>query len=248
MRVSAVLFEAQTITTTTDLWTLLSFWSTCVHSAGCEKVDVFCSNFADYLIRRFLLYLHLPFSCKAGTNRLFHYSRKASVDVAMAIMSPEAAEPFSRLMALNGGLFKSTIRCAGVSISLELLAHANAQERDSTLGRNSDYRTLLKRATQHLLDLSTERIISGECNVKNHTFLSMVIGEVESIEKGQSPQDEIALRARDSLQYCYALLQAQCSSAPQNQPGDRNLVWFDGGMDDLSWDLDIDNFLQLDMV
>jgi hypothetical protein len=86
---------------------------------------VFHRNLLDYLIRRFLIPLHFPFSHQARTNPLFHYSLKVSIDAALALVSPEDdGGMFGRLMAIGGGLFREGIRSATAAISLELLARA----------------------------------------------------------------------------------------------------------------------------
>ena len=173
----------------------------------------FHRDMLDYLLCRFQLQPHCPFACRARTNPLFHYSCKASLDAAIAIVSPEPDESFSRLMVIGGGFFKDAIRFASVAMSVELLAQTEIQLLALTLHRNLEYRAVLQRALNNLTLLSAERIKHGEYNVWNHTFLSMVMAETESIEAGTSYGFKVAQSARDSLQTCHDLLQAQMSSA-----------------------------------
>ncbi|KAL9621514.1 MAG: hypothetical protein Q9160_004044 [Pyrenula sp. 1 TL-2023] len=206
----------------------------------------FHRNLLDYLVRRFLLHVHIPFSCRAHSNPLFHYSRKVSLDAAIAMISPEPDEAFSRLVVIGGGMFKSGIRYAGVAVSLELLAQTEAQYTDMTLHRNSEYRAVLQRAVQKTISLSAERIQHGESNVKMHVFLNMVIAEAEAMEAGSTSCNfEIARSARDSLQLCHDMLQLQMGSVPllwDNEMGD--LPNFDGERGAYTPDFDIGNFLE----
>lgn len=241
---SADISYAEVLALSANIIKACGSWSILVDQHNDGTVTPFHRNFADYLVRRFLLYLHGPFSCKAGTNHLFHYSRKVSLDAAMAMISPEEDEAFSRLMIISGGLFKSGIRYAGLAIGLELIAQTQAQRSDLTLLRNAEYRTVLKQAVRRLLSLSADRIRHGESNVKNHTFLSMIIAEVESIEEGSSTEFEIAQSARNSVQFCHDLLLAQVDSGSVSGLNDTDFTNRDGEIGDYELDFDIGNFLQ----
>lgn len=208
-------------------------------------VTPFHRNLLDYQIRRFLLHMHIPFSCRAYTNPLFYYSRKVSLDAAMAMISPEPDEAFLRLVSIGGGMFKSGIRYAGVAISLELLAHTEAQSVDMTLHRYPEYRAVLKGAIQKTVSLSAERIQHGESNVKMHMFLRLVIAEAEAMEAGGiSCELKMAQSARDSLQFCHDLLQAQTSSAFLLWNEMNDLPNFSSEQGDYSPGFDIGDFLE----
>lgn len=210
-------------------------------------VTPFHRNLLDYLVRRFLLPLHCPFAIQARTNPLFHYSLKASLEAALAIISPEPDEGFSRLMAIGGGMFREGIRCATTAITLELVAQAEAQRLDGTLHRNSQYRDLLKQAVKDLRLLSTERIRQGETNVKSHMFASMVLAQAEAIEAGTPCEFKIAQSGRDSLEFCHDLLltRAGTVSLPSpNNTGPPTSTGLDGGQEGYyGLDFDFDFFL-----
>ncbi|OJD34085.1 c6 zinc finger domain-containing protein [Diplodia corticola] len=185
-------------------------------------ITPFHRNLLDYLIRRFMVPLHCPFASKARTNPLFHYSLKASLDTAMAIVSPEPDEGFSHLMAIGGGMFREGFRYACTVISLELIAQAEAQRLDGTLHRNSQYLDLLRKAVKDLMWLSLDRIRQGETNIKSHMFLSMVVAQVEAIEGGTACELKVAQSAKDSLEFCRDLLQTRAdflALSDNNDPG-----------------------------
>ena len=214
------------------------------HETSNPAITPFHRNMLDYLLRRFQLYLHCPFSCRAYTNPLFYYSRKVSLDASLALVSPEEpVESFSRLMVTGGGMFRDGIRFAGAVISLELIAQTDAQRLDGTLTRNVEARAPFKKAVGKLVELSAERIRNGESNVKNHMFLSAALAEAEAIESGASREVKIAESARDSVRFCYDLLQSQASSSglPSNcNEMDMGGLDFDGEQEDWALDFDFD--------
>lgn len=179
-----------------------------------EHNTPFRRNLLDYLIRRFALPLHTSFSSRARLEPTYRHSRQASLDAALAILSPEPDPRFARLMAFGGGMFREGQRCALLAVGMELIAHLEAQRLDGTLGRTGAYRGVLKGAVRDLLELSEERVRLGETNVKSHMFLSMILAQVEAVEAGLPVELQVARSARDSLELCYGILSARASSLP----------------------------------
>jgi hypothetical protein len=178
-------------------------------------VTPFHRNMLHYFVRRFMLPLHCPFASSARTNPLFYYSIKASMDAAIAIISPEKDAAFSHILALGGGLFREGVRVATSAISQELIAQAESQRMDGTLHRKSQFRGFLKKAVTDIIALSIERIKQGETNVKLHMLMSMILAQAEAIENGASEELMVAQSARDSLEYCHGLLCTLASNVSQ---------------------------------
>lgn len=191
-----------------------------------EHCTPFRRNFLDYLVRRFMLPLHMSFSSQSRAEPSYRHSRQASLDAALAIISPEPDAGFRRLMAVGGGMFREGQRSALTAVGLELIAHAEAQRLDGTLGRVSAYRDMLKGAVRDLLSLSEERIRLGETNVKSHMFLNMILGQVEAVEAGVPVELEVARSTRDSLEFCYGILTLRARSIPEAlaPPADSGVV------------------------
>jgi hypothetical protein len=212
-----------------------------------SRITPFHRNLLDYLVRRFMIPLHCLFTVKARTNPLLSSSLKASLDTAMAIISPEPDEGFSRLMSTGGGLFREGLWCAMTVISIELLAQVELQRIDGTLHRNYRHIRLLEQIVQDLVSFSAERIRQGETNIKCHMFMSMIIAQVEAKQSGADCELSIAESAKDSLEFCHGLLLAladTASLANSNDGGFGSGVSLDGetgetgsGLDlDLDWD------------
>lgn len=204
----------------------------------------FHRNLLDYLVRRFIIPLHYSFSNQARTNPLFHYSLKLSLDAALALVSPEPDNGFSRLMATGGGLIREGIRCATSAISLQLLTDVETQRINGTLHRTRRSREFLKQAVRDLITLSEERIRQGETNVKNYVFLSMILAQVEAVEAGVPVELQIARGARDSLELCNNLLYTRedtglapsCDDAGLEAAGMEGFEGFEGFGPDFGWE------------
>ncbi|KAH7411453.1 hypothetical protein BKA64DRAFT_381731 [Cadophora sp. MPI-SDFR-AT-0126] len=175
-------------------------------------VTPFHRNMIYYLVRRFLIPLHCSFANKAETNPLFHYSLTVSLDTAMAIIAPEPDPGFSRLIAIGGGMFREGVRYAMSIIGVEILSQVKNHHLDGILKRNSSYINLLKQGVKDMIELSAERIRQGETNIKAYMFLSMVLAQVDAMEAGTSIEYSDALSARDSLLFCYGLLQTRAAA------------------------------------
>ncbi|KAL2289501.1 hypothetical protein FJTKL_01771 [Diaporthe vaccinii] len=191
-----------------------------------EHCTPFRRNFLDYLVRRFMLPLHMSFSSRSRAEPSYRHSRQASLDAALAITSPEPDARYKRLMAAGGGMFREGQRCALTAVGLELIAHAEAQRLDGTLGRVGAYRDMLKGAVRDLLSLSEERVRLGETNVKSHMFLSMILAQVGALEAGVPVELEVARATRDSLEFCYGILSLRARSTPESSaaPADAGVV------------------------
>jgi hypothetical protein len=207
--------------------------------SGHEKdgVAVFHRNMLDYMLRRFLLPLHCPFARKASTNPLFHYSRKASLDVAMAIVAYERDEKFSRLLAIGGGMLREGVLSAATAISVELITQAESQRLDGTLLCNLQAREPLKQALRNMISLATERIKQGETNIKTHLFLSMALAQAEAIEAGTCSEIRVAQSAKESLEFCHGMLLTGIVS-----PNDDDTALNFNGEEDWGTDFDLDFF------
>jgi hypothetical protein len=162
-------------------------------------VTSFHRNMLHYYLGRFTLTLHCPFACSARTNPLFYYSLKASLDAAIAIISPEPDDSFSRILALGGGMFREGVRVATSVISQELIAQAESQRLEGTLYRKSQYRDFLKKAVADMIAMSIARSRLGETNIKLHMLLSMILAQTEAIETSASKELMVAQSAKDSL-------------------------------------------------
>ncbi|GAW12367.1 hypothetical protein ANO14919_017330 [Xylariales sp. No.14919] len=187
-------------------------------------LTAFQRNMCDYLVRRFLIPLHCPFASEARTNPLFHYSQKVTLDAALAFMSPEPDDYFSRLMATGGGMFREGFRFATSVIALELLVQAQVQRGDGTFQHSTRQLDFLKQNLHDITALSWERIRQGETNIKGPMFLNIVLAVANSADKDALCEFTMAQNARDSLVLCHDILEARARAASLPSPNDGSLT------------------------
>lgn len=207
-----------------------------------KGLTAFHRNLVDFFVCRFLVPLHGPFASKARANPLFHYSRRVSVDAAMAIVSPEPSEAYTRLMTLGGNFLREGLRCAITSINLELVIHADSDRLDGTLHRPSPVTEVYKKAVKDMMALSEEQIKKHETNVKLHSLLASILAMVDEGASEISMNKRVAQAAIDSLEHCLGLLQSVVDSIPTPASTDIDSV---SSVDlrlgdwDLDWNMDI---------
>ncbi|KAI0537103.1 hypothetical protein GGR58DRAFT_502582 [Xylaria digitata] len=207
-------------------------------------VTAFHRNICDYLVRRFLIPLHCPFTNEARTNPLFHYSQKVALDTGLALISPEPDEYFSRLIATSGGMFREGLRYAMSAIALELLVQVQEQRDDGTFETSTRQLDFLKKAVLDIAELSWERIRQGETNIKGPMFLGTVLAMADSADKDTVCERTMTQNARDSLVLCHAILEARARAVPLPSPNNDSLTSssLDGDQDAFGLDLSLDFF------
>ncbi|VUC26324.1 unnamed protein product [Clonostachys rosea] len=208
-------------------------------------MTAFHRNLLDYFVRPFLIPLNCAFASKAQANPSFYYSLKVNLDVAMAMISPEPDDGFSRIMATGGGLFREGFWYATCIIGREILSQVSEQHQEGTLHRNARQRELLKQAVKDMMSLAEARMHQGDTNVKTHMFLSMILAQTEATEEGVPCELRIAQGARGSLLLCHDLLQTQAGPEPVPCCDDAGLV--SSALDmlpgDSLWDFNLEFFL-----
>ncbi|KAH6663971.1 hypothetical protein F5X68DRAFT_251178 [Plectosphaerella plurivora] len=198
----------------------------------------FRRNLLDFLVRRFLLALHCPYATMAPENPVYEGSVKISLDAAMSILSPEPDGTFDRLLVVAGGLFKTTLRSAMMTVALELLVQVDRQRLDGTLHRSQQYRMFLAQKLEEMVELSFRRISHGETNIKGPMFLKMILALAEA-----------GVAASYSSASCEVpVAQAATAGVPTSPSVDYGTLpslscsedWEDA-MGGMSWDLDVFN-------
>ncbi|OAL19279.1 hypothetical protein AYO22_09823 [Fonsecaea multimorphosa] len=192
--------------------------SCAAHIPRTDSPDVvsFHKNLADLLLRRFLVHLHRPLASRARTDPLYYFSRKMSIDAAMAILSPipKNAE-FAHLVLLGAGIFKNRMIHASLAVASELLMEVSEQgpvEYHSPFQGPSGYRKMLMEALGEALGQTSERIRLGETNVKLHMKLSIAMRQTEVAGESSWSMQQLAQSAKESLETSYATIQERATS------------------------------------
>jgi hypothetical protein len=200
---------------------------------GSASLPSFHIEFLVYLLQRFRVFLHAPFTYEARQNPIFHFSRTAGLEATLAILptnaavaataAPDGRHLLSELLAHGAGLFRHAIRLGAVFLGEELLAQTRQQLADHTLlirpsatgiphgDDDDDPRGILARALVRMTALAARRVQCGETNVKLHAYLYMVAAEVRALEEGRERAigAAVAQGAEESLRECYAVLRSE---------------------------------------
>lgn len=170
-------------------------------------------NLLDLYVRRFLLAVHRPFAARAPTDPRFYFSRKVCLDCSMTIISypsdtsdvvasPGYRDDYTWLKTMSGGFQKGFIVHAAMVIFSELLTQIDEDDGSAPAAA----REPLKQALRDIIALAAERIKLVENNVKGHLFISIVLAQVEAMERGTSIEKAVLGAAKSSLTFCLELL------------------------------------------
>ena len=171
-----------------------------------QRVTVFCRNYVQYLLRRFIIPLHGPFAMELSAQPLFGHSLQACIDSAMILLYPEPDETFSRLLVTAGGLFREAFRQITMVFSLALLMQVESQLLDNTLQRMPWQVDAFTKAVDDLIERGTERTQHGDVIIKTHMVLTMVRARADAMKTGGSSEARMATAARDSLRLTHGIL------------------------------------------
>ena len=223
-----------------------------------SSITPFQRSLLDYLVRRFMIPLHMFFATQTRSNPIFHYSLSASLDAALALVSPAMLTTttssfgndnetilFGRLLSMAGGLFREGFRAALTAITLELLVHVTTQQASGTLHRAPQHRALLKTVVRDLVALAERRVRHGDTNIKGYMFLNMVLAQVEAVESGARSGDgafkmALARGAVESLRFCRDEIKARANTAMVLVGGEE--MEFDADGVDLAGSMDSEAF------
>lgn len=166
----------------------------------------FRGNYADHLLRRFLLPLHRPFSHLCRTSPLIYFSRKVSIDTALAVILPFQDKDFDRLIEVTRGPVRDCVHQASLVLSLELVAEVEDTLETAHLASVSSHREMMMGALNKAIGIEARRLQNGETNVKLHMWLSMIVGHLQATMKGEPVHESLLRSAKESLESSYRFL------------------------------------------
>lgn len=185
-------------------------------SSSTAAISQLQRNLLDLYVRRFLLAVHRPFAAKAQADPRFYFSRKVCLDCSMTIISypsdtsdvvasPGYRDDYTWLKTMSGGFQKGFVVHAAMVIFSELLTQIDEDD-GSTPTTSTAAREPLKQALRDIIALAEERIKLVENNVKGHLFISIVLAQVDAMERGESIERAVLDAAKKSLAFCLELL------------------------------------------
>lgn len=179
------------------------------------------------LTRRFLLALHQPFASKARANPAYFFSRYVCRETSLLLLrllspvSHDTALPeydHGGFVGTGGGVFKSVLIHATTSVCVEVFHELEDDPFALSPAPMVEYKQeTLKdwcQAIERSIVLCQHRINAGETDVRAYVLFCSVLGHITAIKAGQDENESISRAARESLRYCYQLLQTRTTEQP----------------------------------
>lgn len=209
---------------------LADFAQSCTASPSVHglRPTEFHKRFLDMEFRRYIMALHAPFMVQARKDPRFYYSRKASLESAMAIASYAnsldlpaiPADDFSKMILAGTGSFKGPLGLDIHSVlGLEIVTQLEEESSGlSLLGPEEEIakaaRAPIVRILQHILSQLRQIISFGSPSLKRYIFLAAVLAQIRAMESNQCIKRVVCETLKHGLQECYALLQSSMASIP----------------------------------
>jgi hypothetical protein len=198
---------------------------------GARKPSRFQTRIVDFLIRRYMTAIHMPFFSASLKETQYAFSRRVVIETslktwcnifpmstAMASHSQDKALPLetddlSRLALCGSGSFRTSSMQAVFLIAAEL--KTQVQEETSTLGPMSLRRDLYS-VLQEAKKWSLHCIEAGETNIKGYLFLCLVCAQINGLMRGLSREElpTVLLEAADEAEAgCLSILEGKIDAA-----------------------------------
>lgn len=166
---------------------------------------LFRQNLNYLLLSRFLLPLHRPFADRAVQEPLFFFSRKVSLDCAMAVLSPEGDEDLHCLLRVGGGFIKTCVIYACMALCFEVISEFDEGLNPVLQGRPSHRRWWIE-GLETANSLAYDRMRLGETNVRLYLALNMVLADAQAMESAAHVEISMVQREKEALERSYVLL------------------------------------------
>lgn len=203
-------------------------------SQGLGLTD-FHKKFLDIELHRYIVALHAPFTVQARKDPRFYYSRKASLESAMAIafyandlhLPSSALDDFSKLTLVGAGSFKGPlaldiVSALGLELVTQLEEESSAQSLFVGLGNElaKAARAPVVQILEHILAQLLQIISLGSPNLKRYNFLAAILAQIRAMQSNQCVKRVVYETVTHGLQECYVMLQSMMAGMPQTPIAD----------------------------
>jgi hypothetical protein len=184
------------------------------HASSINSANILCHRFAQslhlFIVRKFILALHRPFSFSAARLPKYSYSRKICLEVSLEMLSqmelPSSPDRimYPHITQLGSGMFRDETFHAAITVCVELAIQSQEMSQSSGLsmeGVNCSVLMSMVQSQQSLMLQAVERTMhdfgrraigpSGKGCKKLYFFLCMILTSVKSRLKGEDPMAEV---------------------------------------------------------
>ncbi|KAI3124857.1 transcriptional regulator family: Fungal Specific TF [Penicillium roqueforti] len=183
----------------------------------------FAQSLHLFIVRKFLLALHRPFSLSVVRLPKCSYSRKICLEESLGILSqmelPLATENiiYPNITQLGSGMFRDETFHAAITACVELSLQANEMSMSTTSGMDGVNSSVLMsmiqsqqgvmlQAVERTADNFGRRIGPGGTGCKPFFFLNIILASVKSRVKGEDPLCNVDTASKRSVRICRAIL------------------------------------------
>jgi len=197
----------------------------------------FAQSIHMFIMRKFLLALHRPFSLSVVLLPKCSYSRKICLEGALEILSlmglPSApAAVYPHITQLGSGMFRDEIFHAAVTVCVELSLQAQemGQPGSAMDGMNSSVLMSMVQSQQSVMLQGVERTLhdlgrrirATGTGSKPYFFLSLILASVKSRIKGEDPLSQVEAVSKKAVRVCRGRLNglsfSDALAQAENQP------------------------------
>jgi hypothetical protein len=198
----------------------------------------FAQSVHIFIMRKFLLALHRPFSLSVVRLPKCSYSRKICLEGSLEILSlmelpstPDAIQ-YPHITQLGSGMFRDEIFHAAITVCVELSlqAHEMSQPGSTMDGMNSSVLLSMVQSQQSVMLQGVERTLhdfgrrirAAGTGSKPFFFLSIILASVKSRIKGEDPLSQVEASSKKAVRICQGrfngLSYSDALAHAENQP------------------------------
>ncbi|CAI7639795.1 unnamed protein product [Penicillium glandicola] len=183
----------------------------------------FAQSLHLFIMRKFLLALHRPFSLSVARLPKCSYSRKICLEESLGILSQmEIPSPNDDILhpnitLLGSGMFRDETFHAAITACVELSLQANEMSTSATSGMDGvnssvlmsmiqSQQNVMLQAVERTADNFGRRIGTGGKGSKSFFFLNIILASVKSRIKGEDPLCNVDAAAKRSVRICREIL------------------------------------------
>ncbi|OGE56308.1 hypothetical protein PENARI_c003G02725 [Penicillium arizonense] len=191
----------------------------------------------DFIMRRYLLSIHIPFFGPSLHETAYAFSRNVVVETALKLFtsahrshasragsslntdkSPGETE-FSRLVVNGSGFFRTAPMNACFLISVEIRTRIEEEESLDVLNIRPDLLAVMHDAKA----LNLRCIEVGETNTKGYLFMSLALAQIDALRRGATKEETPLLlikAAEDAEEDCLSILEHFAAKGQNEKNGD----------------------------
>lgn len=181
--------------------------------ASSFTTSTFRRNHLATLTQRPLLVLHRPWAISVRHDPRFYFSRKQSLDTALALVSLSPDTEWTHVLSVGHAVWREHTTLPATVVAMELMMQLDEEIEAQPSGPQAAMakvgREPLLEIVRGGVDMYLQRIRESEVNVKGHIFTSMALGQIEAMERGESADEGVRRAAIESVRLCLGALEAR---------------------------------------